>query len=288
MKEIVVISGKGGTGKTSITASFAKLGAEEIVVADCDVDAADMHLVMSPEVIHTEDYYSGFVAKIDENKCTQCGACIDTCQFDAISPEFNINQYKCEGCSYCSEICPSHAIKMQELCIGQYFISKSRMNNYLIHAKLGIGADNTGKLVAIVKKEARKIAKANNLNTILVDGSPGIGCPVLSSLTGANLVCIVTESSLSGFHDLQRVYEVAKRFKLKSCCIINKHDLNTKLTKQIEDYLEKEGIIHLANLPYMANFSDAMVEGKTIVEKENTIHSQLIKDSWQKIKEIVV
>lgn len=288
MKEIVVISGKGGTGKTSITASFAKLGAEEIVVADCDVDAADMHLVMSPQIQHTEDYYSGFVAEINKNKCIECGACIDTCQFGAISQDLEINQYKCEGCSYCSEICPVHAINMKELCIGQYFISKSRMNNYLIHAKLGIGADNTGKLVAIVKKEARKIAVENNIDTILVDGSPGIGCPVLSSLTGANLVCIVTESSLSGFHDLKRVYEVVKKFKIKACCLINKYDLNTDVTKQIEDYLSKENIVHLANLPYMSNFSDAMVEGKTIVEKENTKHSQLLKDSWQKIKEIVV
>ncbi len=289
MKEIVVISGKGGTGKTSITASFAYLGGNRVVVADCDVDAADMHLLLKPRVVRTQDFFSSQVAAIDNDICTDCGECMDVCRFDAIEirdSEYFIKPLDCEGCGYCSRICPVGAIELSLQNDGQWFISKTNAHNTLVHAKLGIGAENSGKLVAKVKNKARQIAKYNSRDFVIVDGSPGIGCPVVSSLSGADFVVLVTEPSVSGLHDLKRVYQLIKQFNIKAGCIINKHDLNPQKTKEITAFLKDQGIENIARLPYDEDFTKAMTLGKTIMEYSNGKLADIVADSWEKIKNI--
>lgn len=288
MKEIVVISGKGGTGKTSITASFAYLIKDKAVIADCDVDAADMHLLLNPDYEYAEDFYSGELAVINQQKCIKCGKCKQVCRFKAVS--FNEFQYdildlNCEGCGYCSLVCPVNAISMETQNIGKWYRSKIRTGSYMVHAKLGIGTENSGKLVAKVKNQAKKLALSEGKEIILVDGSPGIGCPVVSSLTGATYVVFVTESTTSGLHDLKRVYEVVKKFGLKSGCIINKFDLNSKIGSEIEEFLKENDIDYIAKIPYDESFSKAITAGKTVVEYDNGKLAEVIKDSWKKIIE---
>lgn len=287
MKEIVILSGKGGTGKTSIAASFAYLAKNDLVLADCDVDAANLHIILDADFGKTTDFYSGRLAVIDRDKCLECGKCIEVCHFNAISQNFAVNPLDCEGCGYCQKICPSEAIAFNDCHTGQLFLSKTRFGTDLVHARLSIGADNSGKLVSLVKKEARKQAEKNKMNYILVDGSPGIACPVISSLSGADFVVLVTESSISGFSDLKRVYELVKSFKLKAACIINKADINLEVTEQINLFLEQQDILHLVSLPYDENFSKAMKLNKTISEYDNGEIKKLLADSWNKIKILV-
>lgn len=287
MREIVVISGKGGTGKTSITSSFAKLGGKDVVVADCDVDAADMHLILKPDFAFAEDFYSGVVAKIDPNTCTNCGLCSEKCRFNAIpivNNQYTIKNLSCEGCGYCEKICPVNAIEMLDQNVGKWFISTTRFESTLVHAKLGIGAENSGKLVAKVKNEAKRISNENQKDFIVVDGSPGVGCPVVSSLSGAHFVVLVTEPSLSGLHDLKRVHELVKKFNLKSGCIINKADINSDVAKEIVRFLEKESVEHIANLPYDENFTKAITQGKSVVEYGTGELKELLIESWEKVK----
>jgi MinD superfamily P-loop ATPase len=287
MKEIVIISGKGGTGKTSITASFAVLGGADVVVADCDVDAADMHLLMQPDFENENDFYSGEVAYIDQANCTRCGKCQQVCRFDAISVksgQYTVDPIACEGCGYCARICPTKTIINKKPLAGKWFISNIKTGSLMVHARLGIGADNSGKLVAKVKDEAKEIALEERKDFILVDGSPGIGCPVVSSLSGAGFVVLVTEPSVSGLHDLKRVHQLVKKFNIRSGCIINKADVNLEKSIEIKRFLEEEGIEHLADLPYNEDFTKAMTEGQTIVEYKQSELTALLKDSWERIK----
>lgn len=291
MKEIVVISGKGGTGKTSITATLAVLAGKNAVIADCDVDAADMHMLMKPVIEKSENFFSGVAAQIDENKCINCGICADVCRFKAIpviNSKHSINTLNCEGCGYCEKVCPVEAISMHEQNVGDWYISKTRIGNTLVHAKLGIAAENSGKLVAKVKNETKKIAERENKKYIIVDGSPGIGCPVVSSLSGANYVVLVTEPSLSGLHDLKRVFELVKKFNLKAGCIINKSDINPEVTNKIIQFLKDESIKHIASLPYDENFTKAMTMGKTIVEYDHSGLKDLLVESWEIVKQEVI
>jgi MinD superfamily P-loop ATPase len=286
MKEIVVISGKGGTGKTSITASFAYLGGKDVVVADCDVDAADMHLLMQPDFAKSEDFYSGEIAVIDQDKCTKCGKCADVCRFDAIpviNDQYVVQPLDCEGCGYCARVCPEDAITNESQNVGKWYISTTKVGNTMVHARLGIGADNSGKLVAKVKNEAKQIAKENNKGYIIIDGSPGIGCPVVSSLSGANFVILVTEPTVAGLHDLIRVYKLVKKFNIEAGCIINKSDLNLQVSNEIENFLKEENIIHISSLPYDETFTAAMTLGQTIVEYGESNLKEIIKESWQKV-----
>ncbi len=286
MKEIVVISGKGGTGKTSITAAFAMLVGTNAVIADCDVDASDMHLLLQPDFARSEDFYSGFKAVIDQELCSKCGKCKQVCRFDAvdkINDSYNIINLNCEGCGYCAEICPVKAIQMVEQNVGKWYISQIKSGTKMVHAKLGIGADNSGKLVAKVKKEAKNFAQESSMDFILVDGSPGIGCPVVSSLSGADYVILVTEPTLSGFHDMRRVFELVQNFHLPSGCIINKYDVNVKISKKISEFCLKNNIDHISDIPYDETFTQAMTQGKTIIESNSKTLKEIVEQSWKTI-----
>ena len=290
MKEIVVISGKGGTGKTSLTASFAYLGGKDVIVADCDVDAADMHLLLKPDFKDSEEFFSGELAYINQDECIRCGKCADVCRFDAIpiiNNQYIVDPLSCEGCGYCARVCPTHAITNKRLNVGKWYTSNIKTGSIMVHARLGIGADNSGKLVAKVKSEAKEIAEDEFKKYIVVDGSPGIGCPVVSSLSGASFVVLVTEPSVSGLHDLKRVYELVNKFKIKAGCIINKSDINKNVTAEIEEFLKKENIVHIANLPYNEDFTKAMTNGQTIVEYSNGHLKELIVNSWNLILKTV-
>ena len=289
MKEIVMISGKGGTGKTSLTAAFAILGGKDVVVADCDVDAADMHLLMKPDYAHSEDFHSGYLAVIDPFQCTGCGDCMRICRFNAVEVRnriYKVDPLRCEGCGYCARICPANAIKNKEKRAGQWYISGIRTGSSMVHARLAIGADHSGKLVARVKNEAKDLAFEERCPYVLVDGSPGIGCPVISSLSGANLAVLVTEPTISGLHDLKRVYALVKKFGIRAGCIINKADINAEMQRQIRHFLLDEKIFHLGDLPYDEAFTNSMVAGNTILESNNETIIQLITSIWDKIKSL--
>ncbi len=289
MKEIVVISGKGGTGKTSLTASFAVIGGKDVVVVDCDVDAADMHLLMQPNFGVSEDFYSGEVAFINQDNCNQCGICLEICRFDAISVhngEHTINPIDCEGCGYCARVCPTGTIINNDLLSGKLFVSTIKTGSKMVHARLGIGSDNSGKLVAKVKDEAKDVALKEHKDYILVDGSPGVGCPVVSSLSGASFVVLVTEPTVSGLHDLKRVYELVKKFNIKAGCIINKADINMDKQAEIKQFLNDEGIEHLIDLPYDESFTKAMTLGQTIVEYKHNSLTDSLTITWDKIKQL--
>lgn len=284
MKEIVVISGKGGTGKTSITASFSVLAGKEIVTADCDVDAADLHLLLKPDFSSENDFFGGFEALIEKSSCIGCGLCAEVCHFDALienDSTYTVKPIQCEGCGYCTEVCPSGAIQMHERFTGNWYDSTIKTEGRMIHAKLGIGADNSGKLVAKVKKEARAVAEREEIEIILIDGAPGIGCPVISSLSGAALTVLVTEATIAGFHDLKRVYELVKKFNIPAGCIINKVDLNREISENIRDFLKTEDIPVLAEIPYDETFYKAMTAGKTIVEFSNGVIAGKIQKAWR-------
>jgi len=282
MKEVVILSGKGGTGKTSIVGSFAAL-AQNKVLADCDVDAADLHLLLSPSVKQENEFWSGQVAFIDEEKCTQCGLCQDVCRFDAID-DFRIDPISCEGCGFCSHICPVEAITMKESLSGHWFISDTKYG-HLVHARLGIAQENSGKLVALVRQHAKQIAERDGLDYIISDGPPGIGCPVISSLSGANLALLVTEPTLSGIHDLERVLGVCHHFGIPALVCVNKYDLNENNTRQIEDYCLNQGVEVAAKIPFDNVVTKAIVQGLPVVEYSQGKVTQEIESLWQTLTE---
>lgn len=289
MKEIVVISGKGGTGKTSFSSSFAYLEGKNAVVCDCDVDAANMHLLLDADFAKKDDFMSGELAVIEPTSCTNCGDCFDVCRFDAIikgDDHHTVDKISCEGCNYCFKVCEHQAITMQIQKAGDIFVSNIKNGSKMVHAKLGFAAENSGKLVAKVKTEAKIIALKEDREFVITDGSPGIGCPVISSLSGASMVVLVTEVSVSGLHDLKRVYELTKGFNLPCVCIINKYDLNKNVLKNMEEFLSKEGIEVVARIPYDETFTKAMSVAKPIVEfdKDSEL-SQTITRTWDIIKE---
>jgi len=288
MKEIVIISGKGGTGKTSLAASFAVLGGQNLVVADCDVDAADMHLLLEPDFAHGEDFFSGELAVIDPEECSGCGLCQEVCQYDAIDMVNGyciVDDIACEGCGYCARVCPDEAITNIEQNVGQWYQSTISTGTTMVHARLKIGADNSGKLVAKVKKMANEVAEEEGKSLILVDGSPGVGCPVISSPSGASLAVLVTEPTVSGLHDLRRVHQLVKMFGIKSGCVINKADLNLNVRADLHNFLEKEEIPILAEIPYNEQFTAAVTSGKTIVEWDADL-KQLVHGCWEKVTQL--
>jgi len=280
MKEIVVLSGKGGTGKTTIVASIAALAKNKVMV-DCDVDAADLYLLLQPVTQERREFWSGQKAVIDENMCTRCGLCQDICRFDAIN-EFQVDPIACEGCGFCHHICPEEAITMQENLSGHFFISATKYGP-LVYARLGVAQENSGKLVAAVRQQARLITEQQGLEYILSDGPPGIGCPVISSLSGVDLAVIVTEPTLSGMHDLKRVIGVCQHFAVPAVVCINKHDLNEINTHQIEDYCQSQAIPVVSKIPYDNIVTEALVQGMPLVEYCDNGVSQQIKALWQAV-----
>lgn len=280
MKEVVILSGKGGTGKTSIVGSFAAL-AQKKVLADCDVDAADLHLLLNPSITEENEFWSGQVAVIDDEECTQCGLCQDVCRFDAIK-DFKVDTVPCEGCGFCSHICPVEAITMKESLSGHWFISDTKYG-HLVHARLGIAQENSGKLVALVRQQAKQIAERDGLDFIISDGPPGIGCPVISSLSGANLALLVTEPTLSGIHDLERVRGVCHHFGIPALVCINKYDLNEDNTHQIENYCLNQGVEVAARVPFDNTVTEAIVQGLPVVEYSQGRVTQEIESLWQHV-----
>jgi len=284
MKELVVISGKGGTGKTSLTSAFAQLEGKKAVVADCDVDAANLHIISEADFGLSEDFYSGFLAFIDKEKCSECGKCIEVCHFDAISDDSIVDPISCEGCGYCSLVCPEEAIAMEESFTGKLFQSKTRFNNTLIHARLAIGGENSGKLVSAVKNRAREIAKEQECEMTIIDGSPGIGCTVIASLSGASLALIVSEPSISGYNDMVRLHGLITKFGIQSAILINKSDLNDTYYKETVSFAEKNGIPIVGEVPYDLSFTEALAKGETIIEFSHSEISDALKRIWIKIK----
>ncbi len=282
MHEIVVLSGKGGTGKTSIVGSFAAIASSK-VLADCDVDAADLHLLLSPTTTNESEFYSGQVAEIDPAKCTQCGLCEDICRFDAIK-DFVVDHISCEGCGFCFHACPAEAIKMKECLAGHWFISDTRYDP-LVHSKLGIAEENSGKLVALVRQNARQLAEKEGLKYIITDGPPGIGCPVISSLSGANLALIVTEPTLSGLHDLERVLGVCRHFGVRALVCINKYDINEENTHKIVTFCSNQEIEVVSKIPLDNVVTEALVHGLPVVEYSNNSVSHEIRKLWENISE---
>lgn len=280
MKEIVVLSGKGGTGKTSIVASFAVLARSKVLV-DCDVDAADLHLLLNPVVKEEKEFWSGQVGFIDPGKCTECGLCREVCRFEAIQG-WGIDPLFCEGCGLCVHVCPFDAIVMKERMVGHLFVSETEYG-YLCHARLGVGQENSGKLVALVRQNARLIAERENLDYIISDGPPGIGCPVISSLSGASRALLVTEPTLSGIHDLERMVAVCWHFRIPPMVCINKYDLNEEKSAEIEGYCRREGIEVLAKIPFDSVVTEAIVRGVPVVEYSNNRVAQQISELWQTI-----
>ncbi|MGB5619991.1 MAG: ATP-binding protein, partial [Desulfobacterales bacterium] len=234
MHELIVISGKGGTGKTSLVAAFASL-AENKVLCDADVDAADLHLVMAPDIRQREPFTSGHTAVIENKRCTECGLCRELCRWDAIAEDFAVDAVACEGCGVCVHFCPEKAIDFPENSCGEWFVSETRFGP-MVHARLGIAEENSGKLVALVRQEARKLAEARGVNLILTDGPPGVGCPVIASMGGASGVLIVAEPSVSGVHDMERVVQLAAHFNVPAMVCVNKFDINTEKSRQIEEF----------------------------------------------------
>ncbi len=278
MKEITVLSGKGGTGKTSIVGSFAALAKSKVLV-DGDVDAADLNLLLQPVVREKHEFWSGQVAFIDEGKCTRCGLCQDFCRFKAIV-DFSVDPVSCEGCGLCSHICPAEAITMKENMAGYWFISDTRYGD-LVHARLGIAQENSGKLVAVVRQQARQMAKKNGTDYIISDGPPGIGCPAISSLSGADLALLVTEPTLSGIHDLERVLGVCQHFGVPALVCINKYDINEGNSRQIENFCLREGIEVAGRIPFDNTVTEAMVHGLPVVEYARNGVSRQIEAIWK-------
>lgn len=286
MNEIVILSGKGGTGKTSVAASLAILAGKEAVIADCDVDAANMHLLLEPDFNEGTDFYSGELAVIDREACTSCGLCMEKCRFNAISEEAEactVNTLDCEGCGYCAIICPSGAIAMVPRKTGKLYISNTRAGSRMVHATMMAGAENSGKLVARVKQEAGVIAEHEGVEYIIVDGSPGLGCPVMASLSGASLVLLVTEPTVSAIHDMARLNKVIRNFRIETACIINKYDLNHANSETIREFLKKEGIMHLADIPFDDSVARSMSRGETVAETES-VSGEIMRTLWKKIK----
>lgn len=251
-------------------------------MVDCDVDAADLYLLLRPKVLKQEKYFGGRSPRVDLDKCTQCGLCTDVCRFHAIENGV-VDYVSCEGCGFCSHICPEDAITMEEAFSGDWFVSDTPYGPF-VHARLGIGEENSGKLVTVVRKKATEITKEKDLDLILIDGPPGIGCPVTASMTGADLVLAVTEPTLSGIHDLERILKLAEHFKIPSAVCINKFDINLENTDRIAAYCEKNGSKIIGKIPYEPKVVEALVKKKTVMEYSCNGVEGIIQQMWEQVE----
>jgi len=280
IRQLTIISGKGGTGKTTFTAAFAQL-TENKVVADCDVDAADLHLILSPDILKTFAFYGGRNPVVDLDACTKCGICTELCRFNAIHDGV-VDLFACDHCALCAHVCPEHAITMEEAHSGDWFVSETRFGP-MVHAKLGIAEENSGKLVTMVRKEAMELAKTKGLSWILVDGPPGIGCPVTAALAGVSKVLIITEPSLSGIHDMERVLSLATHFQIPAQVCINKYDIHLANTRQIEAYCLEKGVEIVGKIPFHRGVIEAMVAGQTVIEADVPEVAPQVRQVWEKV-----
>ena len=294
MKELVVISGKGGTGKTSIVASFAALAEERAVLADCDVDAADLHLVLEPHVLRREDFVGGSKARINPGLCTACGKCEELCRFDAIyydgpgngrvDKTFRVDSLACEGCGVCARYCEGVAIEFGPVVAGRWFVSDTRFGP-MVHARLGVGAENSGKLVTLIRQTAEQLARQHDLDLVLCDGSPGIGCPVIASLTGANLALVVVEPTVSGLHDFRRVAELMGSLRVPGLMTVNKADLNSEMTGHLEETARELGISPVGRVPYDPAVTGAQIARKTVFEASDGPAATAICAVWEEVQQ---
>jgi MinD superfamily P-loop ATPase len=288
MKELVVISGKGGTGKTSLTASFAVL-ADRPVIADCDVDAADLHLILSPQVNERHEFRGGHQAVIRQADCIGCGACLANCRFEAVrmngqgagEATFSIDPLSCEGCGVCVRFCPVEAIDFPERLCGEWVVSETRCGP-MVHARLGVAVENSGKLVSTVRREARRIAEDKGHPLVLVDGPPGIGCPVIASVTGASLVLAVTEPTLAGEHDLERVLSLARHFSIPAAICVNKWDLNVEMTERIESKVQQVGARMVGRIRYDRTVTLAQMQERAVVETDGPA-AEDVRHIWDQL-----
>jgi MinD superfamily P-loop ATPase len=289
IKELVVISGKGGTGKTSVAASFAAL-AERPVIADCDVDAADLHLILMPQVKERHEFRSGHQAVVRQTDCTGCGICRDVCRFDAVltdgqasgKPTFSVDPISCEGCGVCVRFCPVQAIDFPERLCGEWTVSETRCGP-MVHARLGVAAENSGKLVSTVRREARRIAVQENRPIVIIDGPPGIGCPVIASVTGAAQVLVVTEPTVSGEHDLERVLSLARHFSIPAAVCVNKWDINADMTERIENRARESGARVAGRIRYDRAVTSAQLQELAVVETATPAAAD-IRHIWHQLE----
>lgn len=281
MREMVVLSGKGGTGKTSLVASFAAI-ARGALLADSDVDAPNLHLLLSPEIEGENEFWSGRVAEIDPARCMECGLCRDVCRFDAIK-DFKVDPVSCEGCGLCCRVCPEEAVAMRVCLSGHWFVSRTRYGP-LVHARLGIAEENSGRLVATVRRNARSIAEKKGLDLIVTDGPPGIGCPVISSLSGADLALLVTEPTLSGMDDLERVLGVCQHFGVPAVVCVNKYDVNEQNARHIESFCDDYGADVVSRIPMDNVFTEALVRRVPVVEYAPNGVSAEIRRLWDAVE----
>ena len=286
MKEIVIISGKGGTGKTTLCASFASL-ARDAVIADCDVDAADLHLLLAPRVLQEADFVGGRTPVIDSELCAECGDCQAWCRFDAIELDIDagyiIDPLACEHCALCAYVCPEEAVSMQSAVSGRWFISETAQGK-LVHARLAPGEDNSGKLVTLVRREARRLAEETGARWILNDGPPGVGCPVTAAITGVDLALIVTEPTLSGIHDMQRVEALCRHFQIPALVCINKYDINPENTGTIKNYCVENEVPVIGEIPFSPAVRQALVARKSPVDFDCGAVTGIVERMWLEIE----
>jgi MinD superfamily P-loop ATPase len=293
-KELVLISGKGGTGKTSLVASFAALSKSK-VLADCDVDAADLHLIVSPQIEYSEPFSGSKRALIKSEECLGCGGCEELCVFGAIHPDgtsdryhrsFHIDPMACEGCGVCAWFCPASAIELTPRPSGQWFVSRTRFGP-MVHGELRPGEENSGKLVSKIREKARAIAEDEGLELVIIDGAPGVGCPVIASVTGADMALIVTEPTLSGLHDLKRVVLLLKHFGIPGAVCINKHDINPGIAEKVEISCRESDISIAGRIRYSEDVVRAIVSGEPVVEYSRGPIAKDVQRVWLEVENIL-
>jgi MinD superfamily P-loop ATPase len=286
MKELLVVSGKGGTGKTTLTACLSALDGAK-VIADVDVDAADLFILLKPEMRFNREFKAGQVAVIDAELCSRCGTCRELCRFEAISENYQVQPTDCEGCGVCARVCPEKAVSLRERISGEWYVSGTRFGPF-VHARLHPGEENSGKLVALVRHQARVLAEEQGIPWLLVDGPPGIGCPVISAMAGGGAVLIVTEPTPSGLHDLRRVAELASHFRLVRAVCINKWDLNPQITLEIERFCQDQDIPLVGKITYDVVVSRALVARRILLEwAPESQPAKDIRRMWEQLHPLV-